>query len=144
MFESFYQKQGIKAIKLGGEGDVTIEHFLWGSTDNVPHVTSPLIYKNRVYMIRSGGILSCFQADKGNLLFYERIGAAGAYFASPVASNGRIYFASRNGIITVIEADSELKILDRNDLDEIISATPAIVDNKIYIRTEQSLYAFGD
>ena len=142
--ESFYQKQGIKAIKLGGEGDVTIEHFLWGSTDNVPHVTSPLIYKNRVYMIRSGGILSCFQADKGNLLFYERIGAAGAYFASPVASNGRIYFASRNGIITVIEADSELKILDRNDLDEIIAATPAIVDNKIYIRTEHSLYAFGD
>jgi hypothetical protein len=35
-------------------------------------------------------------------------------------------------------------VVSRTDLGEIISATPAIVDNKIYIRTEESLYAFGE
>jgi outer membrane protein assembly factor BamB len=142
--ESFYHKQGIKAIKIGGKGDVTLDHFLWGSPDHVPHVTSPLFYDGQVYMIRSGGILSCFRADTGELLFRERIGATGAYFASPVAVNGKIYFASRNGIITVIKAGDNLNVLSRNDIDERISATPAIVDNKIYLRTANSLYAFGD
>ena len=95
-------------------------------------------------MVKSGGILSCFHAATGDLLFQERIGAAGAYFSSPVAVNNKIYLASRNGIVTVIEAGDQLNILAKNDLDEKIEATPAIIDNKIYIRTTSSLYAFGE
>ncbi len=141
--ESDYLKQGIKAFRFGGEGDISFSNFIWGEPAHVPHVTSPLFYKNRVYMIKSGGILSCFKADDGALQYSDRIGAAGAYFASPIAANGKIYFTSRNGIITVIEDGEKLNILARNDLDEIISATPAIVDNKIYVRTDTNLYAFG-
>ena len=48
------------------------------------------------------------------------------------------------GIVTVFEAGDEPKILAQNDLDEKIMATPAVVDNKLYIRTAGSLYAFGE
>ena len=142
--ESSYMKQGIKAIRLDGTGDVTLTKLVWHEADDVPHVTSPLYYRDKVYMIKSGGILSCFRADSGELLYTERIGAAGAYFASPVAANGKIYFTSRNGVITVIEDGEELRVLARNDLDEIIAATPAIVDNRFYVRTDTNLYAFGE
>ncbi len=142
--ESFYESQGIKAIKLGGEGDIGLDYFLWGYSDHVPHVTSPLYYDNRVYMVKSGGILTCFHAESGELLFQERLGAPGAYFSSPVAVNNKIYIASRNGIVTVIEAGDKLSILAKNDLDDKIAATPAIVDNKIYLRTANALYAFGN
>ena len=141
--ESFYDRQGIKAIKLGGEGDLSLDDFLWGYIDNVPHVTSPLYYDNLVYMVKSGGILSCFNAQSGEMLYQQKLGAAGAYFASPVAVNNKIYFASRNGIVFVIEAGDELKILSKNNLHDKIAATPAIVDSKIYLRTANSLYAFG-
>lgn len=141
--DSDYLKQGIKALRPDGSGDVSMSHFIWGARDEVPHVSSPLFYRDRVYMIKSGGILSCFQAEDGTLLFSERIGAAGAYFASPIAANGKIYFTSRNGVITVIEDGEKLSVLAKNDLDEIISATPAIVDNKLYVRTDTHLYAFG-
>ncbi len=143
MCEASYLKQGIKALRTDGEGDITLSGFAWSERDQVPHVTSPLFYRDRVYMIKSGGILSCFQAEDGALLYSDRIGAAGAYFASPIAANGKIYFTSRNGIITVVEDGEKLNILAKNDLDEIISATPAIVDNKIYVRTDTNLYAFG-
>jgi outer membrane protein assembly factor BamB len=142
--QSFYEKQGIKAIRLGGSGEIGMDHFAWGNPDHVPHVTSPLYLDGRVYEIKSGGILSCFKANDGRLLFRERIGAAGTYFASPVAAGDRIYFAARNGVITVVEAGDSMVVVSRTDLGEIISATPAIVDNKIYIRTEESLYAFGE
>ena len=142
--ESDYLMQGIKAFRFGGEGDISFSNFIWGEPDHVPHVTSPLFYNNHVYMIKSGGIVSCFRAEEGELLYNERIGAAGAYFASPVAVNGKILFTSRTGVITVVEAGDQMNILASNNLDEVIEATPAIIDNKLYIRTANSLYAFGD
>ena len=141
-FDSFYEKQGVKAIKLGGEGNIGLDYFLWGYSDHIPHVTSPLYYKNNLYMVKSGGILSCFHAESGELLFQERLGASGAYFSSPIAVNGKIYFASRNGIITVVEAGDELNILAKNNLHDKIAATPAVIGNTLYVRTAGNLYAF--
>jgi len=143
-WESRYNKQGLKAIKLGGKGDISLNYLLWGHTEDVPYVSSPLLFNDHVYMIKNGGIISCFQAESGRLLYRERLGASGAYFSSPIAANGRIYIASRNGIVTVFEAGDELNILSQNDLDDKIMATPAVVDNKLYIRTAGSLYAFGE
>lgn len=140
---SFYVKQGIKAIKPGGQGDVSLNNFLWGNSEQASHIPSPLYYNNYVYVIRDGGIISCFNSESGEILYQERLGVAGAYFASPIAANGRIYIPSRNGIVTVIEAGDQLKILAKNDLGDLITATPAVVDNKLYIRTAKSLYAFG-
>ena len=44
----------------------------------------------------------------------------------------------------LLDAGDELKILARNKLDGAILATPALVDGKIYVRTESHLYAFGN
>jgi len=44
----------------------------------------------------------------------------------------------------VLDAGEELKVLARNQLDSPILATPALVDGKIYVRTEGHLYAFGN
>jgi outer membrane protein assembly factor BamB len=143
-FGSFYSKQGLKAIKIGGQGDISLNNYLWGNSDQISHISSPLCFNNRIYMIRDGGIISCFQSESGRLLYRERLGATGAYFSSPVAANGKIYIASRNGIVTVFEAGDNLKILAKNDLKELITGTPAVVDNKLYIRTDKALYSFGE
>ena len=139
---SLYENQGVKAIRLGGQGDISLSNLLWSNPEQPSHVCSPLYFNNHVYMIRDGGIISCFDAESGKILYMEMMGASGAYFASPVAASDRIYIASRNGIVTVIEAGDNLNILAKNDLGDIIIATPAVVDNKIYIRSAKSLYAF--
>lgn len=139
-----YERQGLRAIKLGGKGDISLDYYLWGQTEDVPYLSSPILYKNHFYMIKNGGIISCFQAESGKLLYREKLGGSGMYFASPIAANGMIYIAALNGIVSVFEAGNELNVLSQNDLDEKIMATPAVVDNKLYIRTANSLYAFGD
>jgi len=140
---SFYLQQGIKAIRLGGKGDVTMANFLWGHSEQAAHVPSPLYYNNKIYVVRDGGIISCFNPDDGKLFYEEKVGIPGAYFSSPVAANGKIYLASRKGVVTVIEAGEKFNILAKNDLGEIITATPAIIGDKIYIRTAKFLYAYG-
>ena len=139
-----YTDHGLIAIKPGGKGDVTDTHVLWKEKRSVPEVPSPLYYDGRVYMIKNGGIVSCMDADSGKLLYRERLGAAGPYFSSPIAAHGRIYIASGKGVITVFAAGDTLQVLARNDLKEKVFATPAVVDNKLYVRTVKHMYAFGE
>lgn len=133
----------VMSVRLDGEGDVTKTHIGWRETKGVPEVPSPLCYDNRLYLVKNGGILSCRDAETGRLVYQQRLGAGGGYYASPIAGDGKVYTASDRGVITVIKAGDRFQVLARNDLDEPIMATPAIADGKLYVRTEQHLYAFG-
>ena len=115
----------------------------WRQTRGLPYVPSALHYRGRIYMVKNGGIATCYDARTGRQVFQGRLGATGGYHASPVAADGRIYAASRRGVVTVFAAADELQVLARNELGEAIVATPALVDGRIYVRTEKHLYSFG-
>jgi outer membrane protein assembly factor BamB len=95
-------------------------------------------------LVKDGGIISCYDARAGELRFQGRLPALGKYHASPVAGDGKVYAASRRGVIVVFKASDTLEVLARNDLREELSATPALVDSKIYVRTAQHMFAFGE
>jgi outer membrane protein assembly factor BamB len=98
-------------------------------------------------MVKDGGIVTAYDAASGEKLYQKRVAAPGKYYASPVAANGFIYLASlADGTITVLKAGAASpEVVAKNPpLGERISATPAIADNTIYIRTAEHLYAFSD
>ena len=131
----------IQAIKGGGNGDVTKTHVLWNFDHKTPsNLSSPLYYNNRLYMVKSGGMSSCYDARDGKVLWErQRLGNFGDYFASPIAADGKVYIAGKNGFIVVLEDGPELKVLSKNDIGEEIIATPAIADGRLYVRTRESL-----
>jgi outer membrane protein assembly factor BamB len=102
-----------------------------------------LYYKGRLYTFQNGGIVFCRAAKTGELLYSGRLGELGYYYSSPVAADDKIYVASADGAVVVLDAGEKLKILATNKLDGAILATPALVDGNIYVRTESHLYAFG-
>ena len=109
----------------------------------VPEVPSTLLYRDRLCYVRNGGLFTCRDPKTGHSLYDERLGAEGGYYASPVAAAGRIYVASDRGFITVLQAGDTFKVLAQTELKETIMATPAIVEDKIYVRTAGNLWAFG-
>jgi outer membrane protein assembly factor BamB len=133
------------AVKPGGQGDITATHVAWKSTRGLPYVPSPLYYEGRVYLVRDGGMLSSLDARTGQPFYtQERLGASGSYYSSPVAADGRLYLASLSGKLTVIKAGGDKpEILHQADFGERIFATPALVDDKLYVRTAKHLWAFG-
>ena len=131
------------AIRSGGNGDVTETHVQWSNSEGISQVTSPLYYRGHIYLVMFGGVVSCFNADSGEKLFREKIGARGYYYASPVAAEGKIYFCSQPGVVIVIQAGDKFKILSQNKIGERIAATPALVDGNIYLRTAKHVMAFG-
>lgn len=132
------------AVKPGGRGDITASHIAWKFRRGLPYVASPLVYDGRVYLVRDGGLISSVNAATGEAYFaQERLEATGNYYASPVAAAGRVYFASLPGKVTVVKAGGDKpEILHTADFGERILATPAIVGDRFYLRTEKQLWAF--
>jgi outer membrane protein assembly factor BamB len=133
----------VVAVRPGGRGEVSRSNIAWSERKGVPGVPSPLYYNGRLYTFQNGGIVYCRLARTGELLYTGRLGAPGYYYSSPVAADQRIYIASAEGVVVVLDAGDELKILATNKLDGEILATPALIDGNIYVRTDSYLYAFG-
>jgi outer membrane protein assembly factor BamB len=144
--EQFYANNAarVMAVRPGNMGEVSQSNIAWSEKRGVPGVPSPLYYKGRLYSFMNGGIVFCRVATTGKLVYSGRIGAPGYYYSSPVAADNKVYIASAEGVVVVLDAGEELKILARNQLNGAILATPALADGKIYVRTESLLYAFGD
>lgn len=133
----------LAAIRPGASGDAGPTHLAWEFRRGIPETSSLLHHEGRLHLMRDGGVLTCLRAETGEELFRERLGAPGQYVASPVASGRMVLFASVPGVLTVVEGADELRILGRNEINEEIYATPAIVDGRVYVRTVAHLYAFG-
>jgi outer membrane protein assembly factor BamB len=132
------------AIQPNGRGDITTTHVKWKQERGLPYVASPLYYDGRVYLVKDGGMFSSFEASTGRPIYQqERLNALGNYYASPVAAGGRIYVCSLDGKVTVVKAGGDKpEILHQADFGERIAGTPAIVGNRLYLRTQTKLYAF--
>ena len=130
------------AIKPGGEGDVTETHVAWRQRRGMPELPSPLFYQGRLYLVKNGGMVSCIDPKTGKPIYRERLGAIGPYYASPVAADGKVYAASEGGVVSVFKAGDAFSLLAENDLAERIVATPAVVGDVIYVRTDKHLFAF--
>ena len=78
------------------------------------------------------------------LLFPELFpGALGEYFASPIAADGKVFLANTEGKITVLKAGAQWEVLSVNEIDDEVSATPALSDGRVYVRTHGALYCFS-
>jgi outer membrane protein assembly factor BamB len=135
----------VNAFKLGGEGDMTEKNFLWRYTKSLPNVPSPLLYKDVLYMVKEGGIVTTLEASTGKVIKQGRLtGALELYFASPVGADDKVYAISEACKVSVLKAAGDWEILARNELgDESCHATPAIADSKLYLRTRSALYCFA-
>ena len=133
------------AVRPGGQGELGASHVAWKQTRGLPYVPSPLYYRGHVYLVKDGGMVSCYDAKTGQPAYQqERLSALGNYYASPIAADGRIIVASLDGKVTIFAAGGDApKILHQADFKERIATTPALVGNQIYVRTPTALYAFG-
>lgn len=136
----------IQAVRAGGSGDVTKTHVLWNLPISAPsNLSSPLVSNGRLLVVKQGGLSTCVETATGKVLWErERVRNFGEYYASPIAGDGKIYVAGRNGVVVVLADEPKLRVLARNDMGGEIQATPGIADGRIYIRTRQKLFCVGE
>ena len=144
---SGFQGNDLKAIRLAGaRGDITgTDAIVWELDRDTPYVPSPLLYDGVLYFLKTNsGILSTMEAATGEPLYeLQRLQGVPNVFASPVGANGRVYFPGRDGATLVIRHGPAYEVLATNVLDDGFDASPALVDNEIYLRGYRYLYAIA-
>ena len=130
------------AIDPKGEGDITNTNILWRKKTPILQLLSPLVHNGLLYTIDSNSMLMCLDAKTGTVLYQEKL--RNKYNASPVLAGGNIYFPSTNGKTLVINEGKVLQIVADNKLDGQIWASPAVIDNKLLVRTSKYLYLVGE
>jgi outer membrane protein assembly factor BamB len=130
------------AIRPGGSGDITESHVAWRLNRHLPYCPSPVFYRNRLFMVKSGGILGIVNSQNGELVQQGRLTATGEYFSSPVAGDGKVYLLSQRGVLTVISADTG-ETLSTAELGADAYATPAVADGQMFVRTNEYLFCYG-
>ena len=144
--------QPIYAIKPGSNGDITLKDgatssnaIAWSKTRGGPYMPTPIVYGDLLYTISNQGVVTAYKVDTGDRVYQERVGGTGgAFTASPVASDGKLYFASEDGDIFVVKAGPTYELLSKNPVGEVMMATPAISDGLLIVRARNHVFAFGD
>jgi outer membrane protein assembly factor BamB len=107
----------------------------------IPNVPTPVVAGDLLFLWADRGVVSCYDLATGHKNWRERVG--GDYHSSPLRVGDRIFGISKNGEVVVLAADRKFQVLARNPLNEPCSATPAVVDGKMYLRTESTLMCVG-
>jgi outer membrane protein assembly factor BamB len=144
---SGFRGNNLKAIRLAdAKGDITgTNAIVWTLDRDTPYVPSPLLYDGILYILKSNsGILSAFDAKTGKPHFQlQRLDGVSNVFASPVGAGGRVYIPGREGTTLVIRNSPTFEVVAKNTLDDGFDASPAVVDNEIYLRGYKYLYSIA-
>ena len=141
--------RSLTAIRPGASGDISLqkdqtsnEYVAWSQARGGTYLPSSLAYEGAVYSLTETGILSRYDAKTGKQTYKTRIDpAATAFTTSPWAYNGKLFCLSEEGQTFVVAAGEEFKLLHVNELDDMAQASPALVGERLLIRTEHRLYS---
>ena len=130
--------------RTASRGALDSSAVLWRFQKNLPYIPAPLLYRDVLYLVKDGGIITSLDPKTGRVLKEGRSPQAiGEYHASPVAADNKVFLASTEGKITVLNAGGQWEVIGVSDLGEAIHATPALGEGRIYIRTQGAVYCFG-
>ena len=131
----------VYAVRAGQRGDISLPEgqrqsaaIAWSHERGGTYIPTPLAYRGFLYTVNNNGILTAYRLSSGEQAYQTRL-PMGSFAASPVAADGRLYFASETGEVHVLRAGAEYRLLTTNVMDEIVMATPAISDGLLVIRT---------
>ena len=145
---SGYRGNNLQAIRLAdARGDIAgTGAIVWELNRDTPYVPSPLLYDDALYLLKSNdGILSAFDPATGEPHYaLQRLQGIPNVFASPVGAAGRVYITGRDGATLVIRQGDRYEVLAVNRLDDGFDASPALVDDELYLRGYRHLYKIAD
>jgi outer membrane protein assembly factor BamB len=113
----------------------------WENKKDFPYVPSILARGKYLYFVNDKGSAGCFEVETGNKVWLERL--EGEFTSSPILIDGKIYAANHDGDVFVIAAEPKFQLLAKNSLGELVRATPAVADGRLYIRGERHLFCIG-
>ena len=123
-------------IKIGATPEI-----VWSSDEFLPEVSSPLAVNGMVYVATTYGVFACFDAKTGTKNWSQEFG--GAFYASPVYADGKIYITDMTGKTYIVKATKDYQLIGTPELGEKAVCSPVFQDGRVYLRGMNQLYCLG-
>lgn len=144
------KKKPLMALRAGASGDISLgddetsnRYIAWCQKDGAPYNPTTLVYKGLLYVLLDRGFFACYDPRTGEMVYdKQRLPEGKGFTVSPWAYDDKIFCLNEDGKTFVIKAGREFEILGTHDLgeDDMCMASPAILGDKLLIRTSARLY----
>jgi outer membrane protein assembly factor BamB len=138
-----FGRPSLYAIRVdGATGDLTDTHVEWQYHKSMPKTPSPNFINGNIITLEDDGRLQCLNAETGEHQWVKPL--KGKFSASPVQVGDLLYVISEEGLCYILKVNGDgCEILTESEMGEETLATPAIVDNTLYLRTHPHLWKIG-
>jgi outer membrane protein assembly factor BamB len=140
----------VYAIKPNASGDISLpkdqtsnDVIAWSNSEGT-YIPTPIFYDGILYTCGNNGVVTAYDGATGERLYRARVGGGGSFSASPIAADGRLYFANEDGDIYVARAGRTYQEIAKNEMKAVIMSTPAISDGVVIVRTLDHVYGIGE
>lgn len=131
----------LTAFRPDGSGDVTKTHVAWVNEDSIPDVTSPASNGDLLFMLTTSGILTALDMKDGKKVWEKDYEIE--FHASPVIAGKHLYLFSQKGTAVVADVGREYKELLKTEMGDSFHATPAIAQDRIFVRGITNTWCLG-
>ena len=140
----------VYAVRAGARGDISLpagksasDAIAWSHDRDGTYISSPIVYRDQLYTLNNNGILTAYDVESGARLYRARVGGGGAFTASPIAGDGKLFIASEDGDVFVVQAGREYAELGKYPMNEVLMASPAISNGVLIVRTLGHVWGIG-
>jgi outer membrane protein assembly factor BamB len=141
--------RALYAIAPGATGDISLKegetsnkYVVWSQARGGTYLPSSVAYQGAIFTLTETGILNRFDAKTGKQTYKTRIDPTASNFTtSPWAYNGKLFCLSEEGQTFVVSTGEQFQLSHINELDDFTQASPALVGDRLLVRTEHKLYS---
>lgn len=133
------------ALKPREETAALSERREWVMPRFAPDVCSPLLYRGRLYVLDGNRrVLTCLDPATGKRIWRGELGRGRTIRSSPTAGDGKIYFIDESGLVYVVAAADEFRVLSEIRMGEAPARSSIVIrSGRLYVRTGKALYCIG-
>ncbi len=128
----FVPSAGIAAVTLGGREPA------WRAAKLSPGIASPVAWNGSIACLNRGGVLVVGDTGDGGIRGQVRL--AGTFWASPIVVGETLVAINTEGKAFLVAVDDKPEIVAENELPGTFTATPAVADGSLYLRSEAALW----
>ena len=129
----------LQCIDASKSGDITGTGFVWTYTGINRTISTVSVADGLVYAADYAGYVHCLDANTGEL--YWKHDTQAHIWGSTLVADGKVYIGNEDGIMTVLTAGKEMKVLAEVQLVSSIYSSPVVANGVLYIATQTHLYA---
>jgi outer membrane protein assembly factor BamB len=126
----------VTAVRPGPQAEIA-----YTIKNAAPYVATMVAHGDLLFLCGDKGVVACVNPRDGEAYWRERV--TDAFYSSPVIADDKLYCVSEAGVVYVLAAGKEFRVLGENPLGELTRATPAIAGGRLYFRTKSQLFSVG-